>query len=289
MELSRMSQGKERIALDKAGKPYWNQVWEGCDVLNTIDPRKPGLRNHVPHRFHLYFHRLFSGRETRGLRLLEIGCASSVWLPYFAKEFGFTIYGIDYSEVGCAQAEELLQKAGVEGEILCADFFTPPGRFIEAFDVVISFGVVEHFHDTPGCLRAFSRFLKTGGLLVTNVPNLSGMNGMIQKMVNRPIYDIHVPLDRKQLIHAHQTNGLRMMSCDYFIFVNLGVLKFENWKGHLLYPGACRLRSLLNVVAWMCERAIPLLKPNRWSSPYINCLAVKAGASGDGSLFAKRS
>jgi 2-polyprenyl-3-methyl-5-hydroxy-6-metoxy-1,4-benzoquinol methylase len=261
--------------LDKAGKQYWDRVWAGHDELNTIYPREPGLCNHVPHCFHEYFHQLFSKMETSGKKFLEIGCARSSWLPYFGKEFGFKIYGIDYSEAGCGQAEELLLKGGVKGEVICADFFSPPDHFIEAFDVVISIGVVEHFQDTSECLRAFSRFLKAGGLLITNVPNLSGLNGMIQKIVNRPLFDIHVPLDKDLLVYAHQANGLGMISCNYFIFVNFGVLNFENWKGHFLYPVACRLRTLLNLFAWMCERTIPLLKPNRWSSPYINCLATK--------------
>jgi SAM-dependent methyltransferase len=147
---------------------------------------------------------------------------------------------------------------------------------LKAFDVVVSFGVLEHFKDTTACISAFSKFLKPGGLLITNIPNLCGLNGLIQKMINRPIFDIHVPLNRNALMQAHRINGLRVISCDYFLFVNLGVLNFENFKGGLFYKGASRLRSLINKVAWVCERAIPImLKPNRWSSPYINCVAVK--------------
>lgn len=274
--------------MDKAGKQYWDRVWAGDDVQNTIDPRAPGSRSHVSHHFHVYFHEFFSSRETRGLKLLEIGCARSVWLPYFAKEFGFNVSGIDYSETGCSQAEQLLLKAGVEGEVICADFFLPPDHFIEAFDVVISFGVVEHFQDTSGCLRAFSRFLKAGGLLVTNVPNLVGLNGMIQKIVNRPVFDVHVALDKNDLIRAHDASGFQTVSCHYFLFLHLGVLNIENWRGGILYFGASRVRSLISRIAWMCEKAIPFMRPNRWSSPYINCLAVKAGGSRDGSLFTRR-
>lgn len=261
--------------MDKAGKAYWDRIWTKHDVPNTIEPCEPSFRDYVFQRFRAYFHQLFSGRETRGLKLLEIGCARSVWLPYLAKEFGFKIYGIDYSEAGCVQAEQVLGKAGVKGEVVCADFFSPPDHFIEAFDVVISFGVVEHFSDTSGCLRAFSKFLKPGGLLVTNVPNLCGLNGMIQKIVNRPVFDIHVALDKNDLVRAHHANGLQTVSCDYFLLLHLGVLNFENWRGGLLYHGASGMRSLINRIVWMCEKAIPFMRPNRWSSPYINCLAIK--------------
>lgn len=52
---------------------------------------------------------------------LEIGCARSRWLPYFAKEFGFEVSGIDYSEVGSQQATQILFNEGVQGNIVFAD------------------------------------------------------------------------------------------------------------------------------------------------------------------------
>ena len=261
--------------LDKAGKPYWDRVWTGHDVLNTIDPRAPGLRNHVPHRFHEYFHQLFSNMETSGKKLLEIGCARSIWLPYFGNEFGFKVFGIDYSDIGCDQSKKLLLRKKVEGEIVCGDFFSPPESMVGAFDVVISFGVAEHVEDTSACVRAFSKFLKTGGLLITNIPNLLGLNGFLQRILNRPVFDIHIPLTRDDLAHAHQMAGLRLISCNYFLFAHLGVLNIDNLKGSFFYPLACRLRTLINVSVWIFERTIPILKPNGWSSPYINCLAMK--------------
>jgi SAM-dependent methyltransferase len=198
-----------------------------------------------------------------------------MWLPYFAKEFGFEVYGIDYSEVGCQQAKQILENEGVNGEIVCADFFSPPGSMLKAFDVAVSFGVLEHFEDITACIAAFSKFLKPGGLLITNIPNLSGLNGLIQKMINRAILDIHVPLKRDAFMQAHQINGLRVVSCDYFLFINLGVLNVENLRGGLVYKAA-RLRSWINEVVWIFERVVPWLKPNAWSSPYINCVAVKS-------------
>jgi len=261
--------------LDKAGKQYWDMIWGTYDMPKEVNPRYEGLPNYINRRFHEYFCQIFSTMNTQGKNILEIGCARSVWLPYFAKEFGFKVYGIDYSEIGCQQAIQSLSNEDVAGEIVCADFFSPPDSMVGVFDVAISFGVVEHFQNTAECIAAFSKFLKPGGLLVTNIPNLCGLNGFIQKMINRSIFDIHVPINKKSLLSFHQINGLRMISCNYFLFMNLGVLNFENLKGGLLYTVAVRLRSLINQVVWIFERAIPVLKPNRWSSPYINCVAIK--------------
>ena len=261
--------------MDKAGKQYWDKTWGTYDMPKEVNPRDGGLPNHINRSFHEYFCQIFSHANTQGKTILEIGCARSVWLPYFSKEFGFNVTGIDYSEIGCQQAMQVLSKAEVEGEIVCADFFSPPGSMLKAFDVVVSFGVLEHFKDTTTCVAAFSKFLKPGGLLITSIPNMLGFNGLLQKIINRPIFDIHVPLNIDTLMRVHQINGLRIISCNYFLFANLGVVNIENLKETLFYK-VVRLRSWVNEVVWIFERVVPALKPNRWSSPYINCVAVKA-------------
>jgi SAM-dependent methyltransferase len=261
--------------MNKTGESYWNRLWERVPLPQSIEPRDAGIRNYPIRKFHDLFCRSFSGMTTDGRRLLEVGCAQSAWLPYFKKHFGFYIEGIDYSEIGCEQAKQLLAREGVKGEIVCGDFFVPPDFMIESFDVVISFGVVEHFPETALCIKALSRFLKSGGLLITTIPNMLGLNGFLQKILNRPVFDIHVPLSSNGLAHAHHMAGLSLKSCGYFLFAHFGVLNIDNLKNYLLYPMLPRFRTLLNVTLWSFERAVPVLKPNGWSSPYITCLAVK--------------
>lgn len=137
---------------------------------------------------------MFTGKETENNKLLKIGCARSVWLPYFTKEFGFKVYGIDYSETGCQQALQLLANEGVEGNIVRADFFSPPEPMMGEFDVVISIGVLEHFEDIEDSILAFSNYLKYKGIMITNIHNLFGLIRLIQKVINRNVFDIHVPL-----------------------------------------------------------------------------------------------
>jgi 2-polyprenyl-3-methyl-5-hydroxy-6-metoxy-1,4-benzoquinol methylase len=267
--------GREKtLTLDKAGKQYWDKIWEMHDLPVETDPRETRLANYVNHRYHKYFCEVFANISTHENTLLEIGCARSVWLPYFAKEFGFRVYGIDYSQIGCQQAKWILEKEGVKGEIVCADFSSPPGSMLKTFDVVVSFGVLEHFKETAACIALFTKFLKPGGLLITIIPNLIGLNGLIQKIVNRSVFGIHVPLTVDTIVHAHEINDLHITTCDYFLFLNLGVLNIENLKGSLFHK-ATRLRSWINNVVWIFEKGVPLLKPNRWSSPYINCVAFK--------------
>lgn len=267
------------LVMDKAGKKYWNDLWSESEIPTAVNPHLPGLNNYVNRRLHEYFCEAFSGMETQVMRLIEIGCARSAWLPYFKKEFGFKVFGIDYSEIGCQQAVQILSQEGIEGEVMCADLFSPPENMLETFDVVISFGVAEHFQDTAACIAALSKFLKPGGKIITNIPNLVGLIGSVQKIVNRPVFDMHMSLDKYSLKKAHEASGLEVLSCDYFIVTNFGVC---NLRG--LPPRSIRwflkkvflsLLARFSMTVWFVESKVRLFKPKKVISPYINCLARK--------------
>ena len=264
---------------DKAGKPYWNLAWDNAPLPEVFNPRAHYLKDYVNSRFHAFFCRIFSTMDTRGMKLLELGCARSMWLPYFAKEFGFEVFGIDYSEKGCQLAKDLLSNEGVSGEIICNDFFSPSESLLEKFDIVVSFGVAEHFQDTGECINAFSKFLKPNGILITNIPNMVGLIGIIEKIINRSVYDIHKLVDSDSLKKAHEKVGLEDIECNYFIFTNFGVCNLQGVKpGSISWIIKKVLLAVLvrfSMLVWFIECRVGHLKPNRFFAPYINCLAYK--------------
>jgi SAM-dependent methyltransferase len=263
---------------EKTTDKYWDLLWGKREIPRAIDPFKGGLSNHLARQHHAFFEPLLCGRC--GQSILEIGCAGSPWLPYFSSQFDLKVTGLDRSLLGCEQAEEVLSRSGVKGQIVNADLFSPPGEMIGFFDVVISFGVVEHFVETEKCVYACSRFLRPGGLMITVIPNFSGWMGKMQKHLDRKIFDIHVLLDREDLRVAHEMAGLRVSSCDYFLLLSLGVLDFTRFSTHWarLWSIAWRVRAVLDRVAWLSESWLPyLFHSNRWTSPYIVCVAEKLG------------
>ena len=264
--------------MDKAGKAYWDHVWEAEQLPRAVDPALKGLNNYVNRRFDAYFQQTFAPIETSGKRLLEIGCARSAWLPYFAQRFGFQVTGLDYSERGCEQSRQILRNEAVAGEVVLADFFSPPAYLTHSFDAVVSFGVVEHFQETSACLSAFARFLKPGGLMVTSIPNVTGAIGWLQRRLNRPVYDVHVPLSAPDLSGAHLQAGLEVLRCEFFLSASFGVLNVNDCRSRWWYPFVTRGCSWLSKAIWILERGLPPLPPNRLTSPYIVCLARKPSA-----------
>ena len=177
--------------IDRAGREYWDGLWGTDDTRDP--PRDRADLDHVEQQFGRLFEDMLA-RRLQHARVLEIGCARSIWLPYLALICSASVTGIDYSEAGCHQARALLAQARVEGEIVCADAFAPPPELVGAFDLVFSFGVVEHFSDTTAAVAAFARFLRPGGTLVTIVPNMRGGVGLAQRLLNPNVFAIHVPL-----------------------------------------------------------------------------------------------
>jgi 2-polyprenyl-3-methyl-5-hydroxy-6-metoxy-1,4-benzoquinol methylase len=264
---------------DKAGEAYWTSTWEKSALPPAIDPYNRARGNFVVRHFHSLFSELFSDCDAHGASLLEIGCARSVWLPYFAKQFGFKVSGIDYSEVGCQQAEATLQREGVTGEIICADFYSPPSSFIERFDIVVSFGVAEHFTDTSQCIAAFAKFLKTGGRMITIIPNMTWIIGLLQRLLDKSVYDVHVPLNAIALRRANEQSQLDVLSCKYFMSTNFGVLNTSrltglNLSSRLKQRIAANLSRASTFINTFEDRAFRW-PATRLVAPYIVCVSRK--------------
>jgi 2-polyprenyl-3-methyl-5-hydroxy-6-metoxy-1,4-benzoquinol methylase len=266
-------------SMDKAGQEYWNALWTDSDLPEAVNPSDPRLKNWINRQYHQMFVRLFGGSATSSAALLEIGCGKSAWLPYFAKQFGFSVSGLDYSPIGCEMARRILRANGVEAEVVCADCFAPPEHMLGRFDVVTSYGVVEHFEDTTAVIRAMAAFLKPGGMLVTTIPNMVGWIGAIQKVVNKPVYDIHRPIDRAMLAHAHTEAGLDVSECEYFVSTSFGVNNLEGLS--TTSPTGFAKKVCLGLLArasmlvWRVEQRFGEWPTSRLASPYIRCIARK--------------
>jgi len=260
---------------DIAGAEFWEEWWKRTRLPDPLDPLRPGLKNYVVRQFHQAFERIFAGYDTSSLELVEVGCAQSAYLPYFAKQFGFKVSGVDRSEMGCDRARMVLEREGVQGEIYCADFFSLPAHLIGRFDVVISFGVIEHFERTAEALRAMARLLKPGGRMFDDIPNFTLLLGKYQKLLDSGMYNAHVPMTREQLASAHREAGLEIENCDYFLPICLEVINVEQWPRNLLYWFTMRSHTAISRAVWFVDDHIVRLPQNRWTSPLIYCVARK--------------
>jgi SAM-dependent methyltransferase len=274
------SQPKPVDAGDRTGRSYWDGWWERRPLPRTLDPFRKGLRNYPYRKFHQFYSELFARCSASGERLIEIGCAQSVYLPYFARYHGLRVAGIDQSELGCERARQILEAQKVAGEIYCGDFFAPPSRLVGVFDWAMSYGVLEHFDDTAGAVAGVSRYLKPGGRLITFVPNLTGMMGRYQRLLDRKLYEAHVPLSADRLARAHREAGLEVESADYLLPFGLEVTGIETWGGGVAGLALKIVNTAVTRSVRIVDGRIVRLKPNRWTSPYVVCVARKPATDG---------
>lgn len=208
---------------DKAGEAYWSSFWHQHALPAPVTFDQKTEESYPFRKLDDFLSSILESGNTTGKRILEIGCGNSVYLSYFAKRFGFLPEGLDYSEYGCNQTRRILERDGVKGIIHLGDLFHPPSALLGRFDVVCSFGVVEHFNDTAGVLKSIEAFLKPGGIMITTIPNLTGPTGWLQRLMNRPVYDIHKVMGLNELMEATAKAGMEIIGSRHFIPLSFGV------------------------------------------------------------------
>lgn len=264
-------------ATDKTSPEYWSGVWNR-PVPQAVDLDDPRLDNHM--------NRLLGGLLDRtllptrpGRVLLEAGCGGSAWLPVFALRHCCRVLGLDYSAEGCALARETLRAAGVAGEILEADLFAPPERLLESADIVFSQGLVEHFTPTSAVVARLANLTRPGGLVLTLAPNMRGLTGLVQRLLDKRTFALHTPLSPAALAQAHQDCGLVPVECGHLGTLNLSVANHERWASRpLAYALLARAKAWPSKLVWLAERALGRVLPNSLTSPLVYCLARKPGA-----------
>jgi SAM-dependent methyltransferase len=198
-------------------KDMWDRGYRARHELQGLEL---GWRGHT--------NRLIAEKiESVGLKhkaILELGAGDSAWIPYLADKYGDSRFaGLDYSETGCARLAQRLEQAGLSVEVFHQDMFAPGPALLGSFDLVLSFGLVEHFHDLGQVLTAKKRFLKPHGRLFTLIPNLAGSLGLLTRLYNREVYALHNPHDWESFRDGHARAGLRILAGGYLGSSNFGV------------------------------------------------------------------
>jgi len=258
---------------------YWDNLWKKSKKKNLLDINNSSVYNYVFLEQHKYFKTIFKDIDTKGKKLLEIGCGDSVWLGYFKKQYDFDIVGLDYSEAGCNNVKELLKKNNIESKIVCADLFNPPNDLLGQFDYVVSFGVMEHFKDTPEVIKAFHKFLKYDGMVITNIPNMSGLIGIITKITNKEIYNIHNPLSKNDFEMACHKANVEIIDTKYFLSNNFGVLNSETLSGYkyIVVKIINAILSRISLGIFLFEKYLFKLPTSKIFSPYIHIITKNKG------------
>lgn len=263
---------------------YWDRTWSGRTVPEPLNPRGSGLNGTLPRRWHRFFSQSFGSLGIRsGDRLLEAGCGGSVFLPYFVSEHGLAAEGLDNSTEGCELSNAIARRSGIPTPIHFGDVLHPAQFLLGRYRAVFSLGLAEHFTPTTSIVTALAAFLEPGGWLITVVPNMHGLVGALQRLVDPAVYRIHVPLSPAELADAHRSCALAVLSAQHVMTANFGVVNFSGPGSRVAPSLGLRLTSWTSKLVWTLERAGVPEMPNGWTSPYVAVLAQRLGSAQLGS------
>ena len=266
--------------IELSSKNYWDDLWEDADCQGSYIFNQKNPSYVLNYKKHVIMKNYLSD-VPEGSSFLEVGCGASKFLAYVSQQFHYDVSGIDYSEEGCYKARKILENNGVEGTIILGDMFnlSKDERYRGRFDVVYTGGVIEHFDDTNHVVKTISDFAGDGGYVITTVPNTwkKSLNMIIQKVISKETYDIHKELSLSDIRDAHEKAGLSVLMCEYVCFISLGSVNFvsEKFRKHpFFYKVIRKLILIANDIVYYVSDFLKL-RPNRFTSPAIVCIAKK--------------
>lgn len=163
--------------MNKAPQKYWDNRYAKIDphLLDRKHPVRLWLEANVP--------------RTETGTCIEIGCYPGRYLSVFG-ELGYEIYGIDLTP-RLTEVPKYLESSGFRlGEFWQEDFMTfDPGR---SFDLVCSFGFIEHFTDLESVIDKHLALVAQGGRLLLQAPNFLGVfQNWFHRTLNAKSFALH--------------------------------------------------------------------------------------------------
>ncbi len=160
-----------------ASRKYWDRHWDEIEfgIVPQHHPVRKWIEEIVP--------------NTTSNNCLEIGCYPGKFLAVFG-DMGYKLNGVDFFHGTIDMSVWLSQRYKV-GDFYESDFLK--FHTTKQYDLVCSFGFVEHFKNWPEIIRKHIALVKHGGLVVIEVPNLnSPLYHFLYKYLEPEVLDNHV-------------------------------------------------------------------------------------------------
>ncbi len=153
----------------------------------------------------------------------EVGCFPGGYLAYLGKK-GLEVNGIDFSNRILSDLLPFYKNQGFKvGTFLEGDFFNM--NVEKTFDLVCSFGFIEHFENWKEVMDLHLKLIAPGGYLLITTPNFRGKWQMlIHKYLDKTNYKRHfIPSMQPDLWKVHvEQNGFTVVKHGFFE-------KFDFW------------------------------------------------------------
>lgn len=128
------------------------------------------------------------------LSFIEVGAAPGRNLIIMHNKFGYNPFGVEYTEIGYEQIKKMLLENNLPTDnAIHADFFDQSfsQKYTDCFDIVASFGFLEHFDNPKEVVEKHLNILKSGGHLFIIIPNFRYINYWLRCFFNTNFIETH--------------------------------------------------------------------------------------------------
>ncbi|MDD4893799.1 MAG: class I SAM-dependent methyltransferase [Candidatus Omnitrophica bacterium] len=190
--------------------------------------------------------------KVRGLKVLEIGSAPGYRLVKLSQRFDYIPYGIEYSNSGAELNRRIFVLNGIDPQqVVRADFFSDEfqNEYKNFFDIVMSFGFVEHFMDVNSVIGKHLNVLAKGGYLIVVVPNIRGINYILAQFFHKERLLMHnLAIMERETFSKLFNRNLVTVLCDYYGTFDFCLFSSEGKFQKRFILNCCKmLQSMLNV------------------------------------------
>ncbi len=201
---------------------------------------------------------------------IEIGCFPGQFLACFG-ELGYELNGLDLIPKVKTILPQWLKDCGYNvGTFYNEDFLTFKMR--EQFNIVASFGFVEHFTNWEEVINSHMKLVKENGYLIISAPNFRGLfQRAFQSLFNKESYKRHniQAMKPEEWAKIIGESGFKIVSSGYF--------------GHFHYWVNEQKRDILSkiVVHFFIDILLPIIKwlpfpkDKKLYSPFCGVIAKK--------------
>lgn len=233
---------------------YWDSSYSELPfaIAPPTDELRKWLENHLS--------------NGNGKTCLEVGCFPGRYLAVLGI-MHYELHGVDLTP-RVSEIKNWLEVSGYKtGKFEHADFLQYTSD--QKYDLVCSFGFIEHFTNWEEVLIKHAQLVKQGGMIVIETPNFRGfLQNILHRFLDATNYKRHhipamQPLRWKAIL---ENQGFEIQRCEYFG-------KFEFWSDSgergILGKAGMKLLSFF-------RKSLENKKPGSASvSPYCGIIAVK--------------
>lgn len=203
-----------------------------------------------------------------GGRMFEFGCYPGRYMAYIGK-LGYEVNGMDLAETMDAHFTQWLQSEGLRtGSLERGDVLAYAASSAERYDLVCSFGFIEHFQNFPEIIALHHQLLKPGGTLLITTPNFrGGLQQFLHRALDKENLDRHYLPSMKPQLWAQQLRALGYQVPVAGYFGN-----FDFWYDAQQRSGLQRLGAK---AALKIRPLLSVLPDAAFQSPYCGIIAKK--------------